>query len=108
MLAGTMNYKYKADKNKLEIAHVPTQAIKDIAIVRMYGNAKYKDPDSWRKVEPTRYINALLRHMLAVVDNPQSVDDESGLPHYMHVACNAAFLCELLKVENKDNGNKNG
>jgi hypothetical protein len=87
----------KADAGKLELRLVPTQIIRDIAEVRMYGNAKYGDSESWRKVEPERYVDALLRHILAFVDEPHGVDEESGIEHYKHAACNLAFLCELLK-----------
>ena len=87
----------KADSGKLELSLVPSQIIRDIATVRMYGVEKYGDPDNWKHVEMVRYINALYRHFLAFVDDPNSVDDESGIPHYKHMACNIAFLCEMLK-----------
>ena len=91
--------KIKADAGKLELRLVPTQIIRDIAEVRMYGNAKYGDSENWRKVEPERYVDALLRHILAFVDDPRGADAESGIAHYKHAACNLAFLCELLKGE---------
>ena len=87
----------KDDTGKGRLSLVPPQLLKDVAEVREYGIAKYGDPDNWRKVEAQRYIDALYRHLIEMVDNPQSLDGESGLPHYKHVACNAAFLCELLK-----------
>ena len=92
-----MNQEIKADANKPRLSLVPTQAIRDIAEIREYGIQKYKDPESWRIVETQRYIDALYRHLLAVVDDRQSRDSESGIEHYKHLACNAAFLCELLK-----------
>lgn len=87
----------KADAGKLQISLVPTQIIKDIAEVRMYGNAKYPEggPENWRQVEPIRYRDALLRHLLEYIKNPDSIDEESGLLHLQHAACNLAFLCEL-------------
>lgn len=87
----------KADAGKLELDLVPVQIVRDIAQVRMYGTAKCHDPENWRKVELRRYINALLRHTLAFIEDPDSVDDESGIPHYKHMACNMAFICELMK-----------
>ena len=86
----------KADGGKLRINLVPTQIIRDIAEVREYGQKKYGDSESWRRVDVDRYINALLRHTLSFVDNIYGLDDESGIPHYKHMACNLAFLCELL------------
>ncbi len=87
----------KADAGKLQLTLVPTQIIRDIAEVRMYGNAKYHDSDSWRRVEPQRYRDALYRHLLAYLDNPRGVDEESKIPHLKHLACNVAFLCEMEK-----------
>ena len=85
----------KADAGKLQITLVPTQIIKDIAEVRMYGNAKYHDPDNWKQVEVQRYRDALCRHLLEYIKDPKSVDSESKIPHYKHMACNMAFICEM-------------
>lgn len=86
----------KADAGKLQLSLVPTQIVKDIAEVRMYGNRKYGDPDNWKTVEMRRYVDALLRHTLEFVADPNSVDSESGIHHYKHMACNMAFLCEMM------------
>lgn len=86
----------KADAGKLQLSLVPTQIVKDIAEVRMYGNKKYGDPDNWKTVEMRRYVDALLRHTLEFVADQNSVDSESGIPHYKHMACNMAFLCEMM------------
>lgn len=87
----------KADAGKPRISLVPMQILFDIARIREYGNAKYPDggPDNWKQVEPERYREAALRHMLRYIDDPQGLDEESGLPHLAHLACNIAFLCEL-------------
>jgi hypothetical protein len=46
----------------------------------------------------------MYRHLLAYIEDPLGKDEESGLPHLWHLACNAAFLCELQKgvYENED------
>ena len=87
----------KADDGKLELDLVPAQISRDIAQVRMYGTKKYGDPDNWKRVDLRRYVNALLRHTLAFVEDYNSEDEESGIPHYKHMACNMAFICEILK-----------
>lgn len=87
----------KADAGKLELDLVPWQIVRDVAQVRMYGNAKYGDPDNWKTVELRRYINALLRHLLAFLEEHSSKDEESGIEHYKHMACNMAFICEMMK-----------
>lgn len=89
----------KADAGKLQLSLVPTQIIRDIAAIRMYGNQKYGDPDNWKTVSPQRYRDAFFRHWLAYVDDPKSVDEESGKPHLWHAACNIAFLCEFEREE---------
>ena len=87
----------KSDEGKLRVSLVPSQIVRDIAVIREYGNEKYGDSESWREVEPQRYIDALYRHTLAFIDAPAGRDKESGHYHYQHMACNMAFLCELLK-----------
>lgn len=37
----------------------------------------------------------LSRHTVAYVRDRKAVDEESGLPHLWHMACNLAFLCEM-------------
>ena len=71
-----------------------------IAAIREYGNAKYPDggPDNWKQVEPQRYRDAAFRHFLAYLDNPSGNDEESGLPHLWHLACNIAFLIEMEEI----------
>lgn len=92
----------KADVGKLQLTLVPTELIRAVAVVRMYGNKKYPEggPDNWKRVEPERYRDALFRHLLAYLDDPTGVDPESGLPHLWHLACNVAFLCELEREKN--------
>ena len=89
----------KADSGKYRPSLVPSQMIRDVAAVREYGVKKYGDPDNWKRVERQRYVDAMYRHMLAFVDDPTGLDEESGLPHLWHIECNAAFLAELYKCE---------
>lgn len=93
------NQQAKADGGKLELDLVPMQILRDVAEVRMYGNKKYGDPENWRTVELRRYVNALLRHTLAFVEDYASRDEESGIEHYKHMACNMAFICEMMKAK---------
>ena len=84
----------KADAGKLQLTLVPREIIREIAKVRMYGNAKYPEggPENWRRVSAQRYRDAMFRHVLAYLDDPEGVDPESGLLHLYHIACNVAFL----------------
>lgn len=92
----------KADKGKLQLTLVPRQIIKEIARVRMFGTAKYKDPHNWLMVSAERYRDAAFRHFLAYLDDPAGVDEESGLPHLSHLATNIAFLCELEGINKNE------
>ena len=87
----------KADDGKPKLSLVPKRIIYEIEKVRSYGTKKYKDPDNWKKVELERYHQALLRHTLAVWNDINARDKESGLLHLSHIACNVAFILELLK-----------
>lgn len=91
-----MNQDAKADYGKERLTLVPRRIIHDIAAVRMFGVKKYKDPENWKRVEVERYRDAAFRHWLAYLDDPNGVDAESGLPHLWHLACNIAFLCEMM------------
>jgi hypothetical protein len=92
----------KSDKGKARLTLVPIQGIYDVAQVREYGVNKYGTSESWKEVEPQRYLDALYRHVVAMVGDMHSKDNESGIEHYKHVACNAMFLCELLKDGKED------
>ena len=88
-------------KGKAQLHLVPKQIIYDIAQVREYGNMKYHSPDNWKTVDVQHYIDAAYRHLLYMVEDPTSVDEESGIEHYKHLACNIAFICEFLKDKKK-------
>ena len=94
-LTDQSNQSAKADSGKPCVTLVPRKIIYDIARIREYGNAKYGSPDNWKEVSPERYRDAMMRHMLAYLDDPTGMDEESHLPHLWHLACNVAFLCEM-------------
>lgn len=87
----------KADAGKRRLSLVPVQIAFDIAEVREYGTKKYGDPNNWKNVEFDRYVDAMLRHIAEFVRNPWSVDNESGIEHYKHAACNMAFISEMMR-----------
>lgn len=91
----------KHDEGKLRLSLVPPEIIRNIAVIRDYGNLKYGDPENWRTVEIERYRDAAYRHFLAYIEAPESVDSESGYPHLWHLATNVAFLCEMEKDRGK-------
>lgn len=96
-----MGQPYKDTKGKPKLSLVPPQVLFDIAEVREYGNAKYPadGADNWKRVDINDYKDALLRHTMKYIQNPKGRDEESGIEHYKHMACNIAFICEM---ERKD------
>lgn len=87
----------KADAGKPHPSYVPVEIIEAVMRVREYGNQKYHDPENWKTVEADRYWEALLRHCMAAWKDWRKKDEESGLPHLWHIACNAAFLCAMME-----------
>jgi len=98
-------YKYDQDKPRLDL--VPPGVIEAIGKIRTYGLEKYGTADGWQEVEPERYTAALMRHLCKFLRNPYGKDEESGLPHLWHMACNIAFLIELYE-EDKDETHYSG
>ena len=91
------NQQAKADAGKPRLTLVPRKVIWAIARVREYGCKKYPEGgvDNWKQVEKERYRDAMMRHILQYLDDPDGVDEESGLSHLAHLATNVAFLCEM-------------
>ena len=87
----------KNDSKKARLSLVPVQMMFDIAEVREYGTKKYGDKDNWKRVSAERYREAAFRHFLRYLEDPDSVDEESGLSHLSHLATNISFLCALRK-----------
>lgn len=98
---GELDQQAKADQDKPHPSYVPVALIEGVMAVREYGNQKYHDPDNWKQVEPERYHQAMLRHILAAWNDPYKIDPESGLPHIAHVATNIGFL---LEMKNRNEG----
>lgn len=91
----------KADAGKPCPSLVPPELVLGVAEIRGYGNRKYGSSENYKQVEPERYIDALYRHLLAIIQRHDiaALDEESGLPHIWHLATNAAFLCEFAQAE---------
>ena len=95
----------KADAGKAQLTLVPRKIIWAIARVRMYGvNVKYPQTgrDGWKTIDKERIQDAMFRHMLKYLENPEAVDEDSGLPHLWHLATNCAFLCEMEDGDGTD------
>ena len=95
----TLDREAKDDSGKPRLSLVSPYLIEAVGTVRTYGTEKYGSPDNWRDVEPERYKDALMRHWVEYLKNPESRDTESGLLHIDHVACNVNFLVEVAHAE---------
>ena len=90
----TDGLKHYGGKARLDL--VPPEIIEAVGAVMTHGAEKYGE-GSYRNVEPKRYRAALMRHICKWLKNPHGTDEDSGLPHLWHIACNVAFLLELDK-----------
>lgn len=86
----------KHDGGKPRLDLVPAEIIEAVGIVMTHGIEKYGE-GSYKNVNPKRYRAALMRHICKWLKEPHGVDEDSGLPHLYHIACNVAFLLELDK-----------
>ena len=86
----------KHDGVKLRLDVVPPEMIEAVGAVMTHGIEKYGE-GSYKNVDPKRYRAALMRHICKWLKNPHGKDEDSGLPHLYHIACNVAFLLELDK-----------
>ena len=91
---------YKADNGKLRLDLVSPKIIEEIGKVRTFGAQKYGDNDGWKKVGVQRYEAALLRH-LNEYRKGNYIDEESGLSHLAHIACNLMFIMDLEGEDDK-------
>lgn len=81
----------KADGGKLMMSLIEPQFIKGTAKVLTLGAEKY-EVDNWKKCEDRkRYEDALLRHIYDYLQGNKR-DNESGVSHLYHAACNLMFL----------------
>ena len=85
----------KADGGKIRMELIPTSAIYSIGRVLTHGADKY-GPNTWQSVEYERYVGALIRHLLAFIDDPLGKDADSGMPHTEHLLANAVFLNDAV------------
>ena len=90
----------KFDTGKPRWELLPWKQVEQIVHVLSYGSEKYED-HNWQKVMPrTRYIGAMLRHIVAWIGGEKK-DQETGLSHLAHAGC-----CLLFLMWSDDNDNE--
>lgn len=81
----------KLDSGKRRLSLIEPQFINTLGDVITFGAEKYA-PGNWRLCEDTsRYKDALLRHIYAYLSGERQ-DQETGIDHLAHAACNLMFL----------------
>lgn len=81
------------NKDKLRVDLIPTEFIEEVAKVFTFGAKKYS-PNNWKgfnESQQKEIIGSLLRHILEY-QKGNKFDDESGLHHLAHAACNISFI----------------
>lgn len=95
---------------KAPISLVPAEGIIKTSLAMKHGADKY-GAYNWRdnKVQMLIYIDATLRHTLALLEG-EDVDPDSGISHWAHVSANANIMLDALKhgtvIDNRPKGNK--
>jgi len=84
--------KPKDMSGKPVLSLVPRGIVEAIAKVRAFGNKKYGNPDGWKMQTRQDYWEACLRHAEKARNDIDSIDEESGLPHIYHLACDLSFI----------------
>jgi hypothetical protein len=84
----------KFDGDKLRYGLIPTKALQETVHVLTLGAQKY-EPDNWKHVPDSqnRYFDALMRHLWSWKSGEQN-DQETGINHLAHAACNILFILE--------------
>jgi len=80
----------KFDDNKPQWDLIPKGTLVQVVNVLTFGAKKYS-PDNWMKVAPTRYYNAMMRHIDAWRQG-ERIDPETECNHLAHAICCALFL----------------
>lgn len=92
-----LGIKYDIGKARFDL--IEPEFEEAIANILTMGADKYA-PNSWQHVEDgkNRYYAALRRHLNAWRKG-EKIDQESGMSHLVHVACNVMFLMHFEREE---------
>jgi len=86
----------KFDKGKPPLSRIPYELLEDVAHTLEFGADKY-GWHNWKEgMDWSRVLDASLRHINKFARG-EDIDEESGLNHLGHAACNIAFLLYYLK-----------
>lgn len=81
----------KHDIGKIQLELLPVDSLIEVTKVLQFGAEKYGKWNWSKGLNYTRIIGAILRHTFLYLGG-EDKDQESGLNHIAHVACNCLFL----------------
>jgi len=91
--------RFNRGKPRLSLLLAAPDALEGITRVLEYGAEKY-GRDNWLQGLPfTEVVDSALRHLLKWFKG-EELDEESGLPHVDHIACNVLFICQFWRTHN--------
>lgn len=83
---------------KPSLAIIDPDFLNSVATILDFGDKKY-EPGNWLKGGSfTSFINSALRH-IEKFNKGEYLDEESGLSHLAHAACNLMFLDNWVRNE---------
>lgn len=86
--------RYNDGKPRLGL--IPPEIIIGIGQVLTFGAKKYDD-NNWKKgLSDENCMSSCLRHLMAY-QGGEEYDEESGISHLSHAACNLAFMLYFKK-----------
>lgn len=89
----------KEINGKPDWAVFPFQEASAVANVFAYGVKKYGRPFSYRDgIPPTELLSAIFRHAIKIQEG-ELLDEESGLPHWAHIAANGIMAMSKKATE---------
>ena len=91
---------YKDTENKPQMELIDPYFEEDLAKILSHGADKY-GRESWKLVDPDKYIAALQRHLVELKKG-RTIDSDSGLPHASCIAANAMFLHYFTRRKNEN------
>lgn len=94
-----MNPKDKIGSQKVQLGLFPPAGYLYGALGMQNGAEKY-GPYNWReedkKVQMMTYLNAILRHVMALIDG-EDIASDSQLPHLAHIIANGGILADAIE-----------
>lgn len=86
----------KHDSGKAPLDLLPYDSLEEIAKVLDFGAKKYTRGNWSNGIKESRLIAAALRH-IHQYNSGMDLDEESGVSHAAHAACNLLFLLWMHK-----------